>query len=289
LLTATALLVGCGEGVLAPVGPVGVAQRTLLYNSLTIMLVIAIPTILATLGVAWWFRAGNARARYRPDWSYSGRLELIVWSIPALVILFLGGITWLSSHELDPAEPLPSKNAPLDIEIVSLDWKWLFIYPQQHLASVNRLVAPVGTPLHLRITSASVFNMFFVPRLGSAIYSMNGMVTRLYLQADETGSFPGLSAHFSGAGFSGMSFETRALPPEQFDAWVDSVHASGPTLDSTEYRKLLQQSQGVAPYTYSNVQSGLFEDIVRRVLPPGEGPPTTLPRIALTTRGAERR
>jgi cytochrome o ubiquinol oxidase subunit 2 len=277
-LTATVLLLsGCG-GVLAPVGPVGDAVRTLLFDSLTIMLVIVVPTLLATLGVAWWYRAGNRHASYRPGWSYSGRLELLVWSIPALVIMFLGGVTWLASHQLDPAEPLPSKTQTLDVEVVALDWKWLFIYPRQRIASVNRLVVPVGTPLHLRITSASVLNVFFVPRLGSMIYCMNGMVTQLYLQADKPGDYPGLAAHFNGDGFSGMSFTAQALSPAEFDVWVDSTHATGPVLDDDEYRQLMRQSKNVQPYTYRSIRDGLFDDIVRRVLPPGEGPPS-LPRL----------
>ncbi len=152
------------------------------------MLAIVIPTILATLAFAWWFRASNTRARYLPTWSYSGRIELIVWSIPALVVFFLGGIAWIGSHLLDPARPLTSGAKPLEIQVVSLDWKWLFIYPEQGVASVNDLVAPAGTPLHFQITSASVFNVFFLPRLGSEIYSMYGMTTQLNLQADRPGS-----------------------------------------------------------------------------------------------------
>lgn len=280
-LTATVLLCGCG-GVLAPAGPVGSAERTLLFNSLAIMLVVVVPTLIATLFVAWWYRASNERAMHRPSWSYSGRLELLVWSIPTLVILFLGGVTWLSSHELDPAEPLASKLPRLEVQVVSLDWKWLFIYPQQGIASINRLVAPVGVPLHLSLTSASVFNVFFVPQLGSEIYCMNGMTTQLNLEADRPGRYPGLSAHFSGDGFSRMAFTALAVPPADFAAWAQSTRASGPVLDEAEYRRLLRQSQDVRPYTYRSVQSALFDDIVTRKLPPGEGPQTTSPRLALT-------
>jgi cytochrome o ubiquinol oxidase subunit II len=277
-LTATLLLAGCG-GVLAPAGPVGAAQRTLLFDSLSIMLVIVVPTILATLGVAWWYRASNEQALHRPSWSYSGRLELIIWSIPALVILFLGGVTWLASHRLDPAEPLASNVRPLEVQVVSLDWKWLFIYPQEGIATVNHLVVPVGAPLHLRITSASVFNVFFVPQLGSMIYAMNGMMTQLNLKADHPGTYPGLSAHFSGDGFSRMSFDTVAVTPAQFEAWAQRTRAAGPELDDAEYRRLLRQSQDVQPYTYRTVRSGLFDDILLRKLPPGEGPETSLPRL----------
>lgn len=244
----------------------------ILLDSLVIMLAIVIPTILCTLLCAWWFRASNHRARYRPEWAYSGRLELIVWSIPALVILFLGGIAWLGSHQLDPARPLRSQSPPLEIQVVSLDWKWLFIYPAQHTATVNLLVVPAGVPLHLSITSATVMNVFFVPKLGSEIYAMNGMRTQLNLQADRPGVYPGLSANFSGDGFPGMAFEVHALTPAKFAAWAQQSQGRGAVLDDAAYRALLQQSQNVAPYTFGSVRAGLFADVVMQKLPPGEGP-----------------
>ena len=266
-------LAGCHTAVLSPVGPVGEANRIVLLDSLAIMLAIVVPTIVAIFAFAYWFRASNTRARYLPDWAYSGRLELIVWSIPALVVFFLGGIAWISAHLLDPAAPLKSKAEPLQIEVVSLDWKWLFIYPQQSIASVNRMVVPVGAPLDLKITSASVFNVFFVPRLGTMIYAMYGMTTRLNLQADRPGIYPGLSAHFSGDGFPGMAFDVDAVSPEQFAQWAAATRVAGRVLDEAAYRKLLKQSQDVSPYTYRSVQPGLFDDIVEQRLPPGEGPP----------------
>src|SRR5262249_18358978 len=176
------------------------------------MLAIVIPVIVATLAFAWWYRASNTRARRLPDFAYSGRIELVVWSIPVLVVMFLGGMAWVSSHQLDPAEPAgPGK--PLDVQVVSLDWKWLFIYPDQGVASVNRLVLPVGTPVRFQLTSASVMTAFFIPRLGSMIYTMNGMVTPLNLRADRPGVFQGEASHFSGDGFSDMRFETDAVTP----------------------------------------------------------------------------
>jgi cytochrome o ubiquinol oxidase subunit 2 len=267
-------LVACQTAVLSPVGPVGEGNRIVLLDSLAIMLAIVVPTIVAILAFAYWFRASNTRARYLPEWAYSGRLELLVWSIPALVIFFLGGIAWISAHLLDPAEPLKSKAKPVEVQVVSLDWKWLFIYPEQNVASINRMVVPTGVPLNLRITSASVFNVFFVPRLGSMIYAMYGMTARLNLQADRPGIYPGLSAHFSGDGFPGMAFNVHAVPPEEFARWADATRATGPVLDETAYRNLLRQSQNVSPYTFRSVQPGLFGDIVEQRLPPGEGPPT---------------
>jgi cytochrome o ubiquinol oxidase subunit II len=271
-------LEGCRTAVLSPAGPIGAANRTILLDALVIMLAIVVPTILAILAFAWWFRDSNPRARRRPDFAYSGRVELIVWSIPALVVFFLGGIAWIGSQLLDPARPIASRVKPLEIQVVSLDWKWLFIYPEQGVASMNYLVAPVGVPLHFRITSASVFNVFFVPRLGSEIYTMYGMTTQLNLQADRPGIYPGLSAQFSGDGFSDMAFDLRAVTAEEFSAWTAATGASGPVLDEAGYRNLLRQSQNVKPYTYSSVQPGLFDAIVMQRLPPGEGPGSTAPQ-----------
>ena len=231
LMLVIAALAGCGGGggVLDPAGPVGAAEKLILFDALAIMLAIVVPTILCILGFAWYYRATNKKAAYTPEWAYSGRLELIVWSIPALVVLFLGGIAWISSHELDPAKPLSSSQKPLEVEVVALDWKWLFIYPEQHVASINRLVAPVGTPLHFRLTSASVFNVFFVPQLGSEIYAMNGMKSELHLQADRPGKFLGVAAHFSGDGFSDMTFDTNAVSADEFAEWVRIARANGAT------------------------------------------------------------
>ncbi len=271
------LFSGCAGGILDPAGPVGNAERTILFDALVIMLAIVIPTIVATLTFAWWYRASNARARYLPTWAYSGRLELIVWSIPALVVFFLGGIAWISSHRLDPGQALPARQGPVEVDVVSLDWKWLFIYPQQGVASINRMVVPAGVPLKIRLTSATVLNVFFVPRLGSMVYTMYGMLSQLNLQADQPGDYPGLAAHFSGDGFSDMRFEVQALPPAQFTAWARGAQANGPSLDDGAYRKLLIQTQNVQPYTYSAVQPGLFDAILHQQLPPGEGPSTGQP------------
>jgi cytochrome o ubiquinol oxidase subunit 2 len=273
-LSALYLVGGCHTRVLDPAGPISAGERVVLLDSLVIMLAIAVPTILATLAFAFWFRASNTRARYLPDFAYSGRLELIVWSIPALVIFFLGGIAWISAHLLDPAEPIKSRAAPLEVDVVSLDWKWLFIYPQQNIATINQMTVPAGVPLNLRITSASVFNVFFVPQLGSEIYSMYGMTSRLNLQADKPGVYLGMSAHFSGDGFPGMTFDVHAVPTQQFAEWVAAAHRDGPALDENAYRELLKQSQDVQPYTYKAVRAHLFEDIVDQKLPPGEGPPS---------------
>jgi len=255
-------LSGCSEGVLSPHGPVGDAEKIILLNSLGIMLAIVIPTILATFAVAWWYRASHTKARYLPDWEYSGRLEMVVWSIPAMVILLLGGIAWVGSHDLDPPKPLDSKVAAIPVEVVSLDWKWLFIYPQQGVASVNKLVVPAGVPVSFRLTSGSVMNSFFVPELGSQIYTMSGMITRLNLLADKQGSYPGLSAQFSGEGFSGMRFTVDAVSADKFAEWVTAAKGSDKSLAMAEYDELVKPSSYLSPYTYGTVTEGIFDRIV---------------------------
>jgi len=267
------LLGGCNEGVLDPQGPVSAAEKLILLNSLGVMLAIVIPTIVATLGVAWWFRASNTKATYLPDWEFSGRLEMIIWSIPIMVVLLLGGITWVGSHDLDPPKPLAGSVKPIEVDVVSLDWKWLFIYPDQGIATVNRLVVPVGTPIEFHLTSASVWNSFFIPQLGSQIYTMAGMTTRLNLQADKPGIYQGLSAHFSGDGFSDMRFNADALTPGLFNAWVAQTKAAGPVLDAAAYAQLTPQSKAVKPMTFSAVTPKLFDAIVMQQATPS-GQPT---------------
>ncbi|OAS24758.1 cytochrome ubiquinol oxidase subunit II [Methylobacterium platani] len=270
--------------VLDPTGPVGMQERTILLNATIVMLVIIVPTMLATLAVAWWYRPGNPRAVRRPHWSFSGRIEIVTWSIPLLAILFLGGIAWIGSHDLDPGKPLPSKEKPLEVEVVSLDWKWLFLYPEARVASLNRLVIPVGRPVQLRLTSASVWNGFFVPGLGSMIYTMSGMATRLNLEADREGTFRGLSTHLSGDGFSDMTFETRAVPGNAFAAWLGGAQGSTDTLDDDAYRALSRQSSNDPPKTYRLADDRLFDRIVAQALPPGPGPVAGRPDPSVSPR-----
>jgi len=265
-------LAACSGGVLDPQGPIAAHDSKILLNAVGIMLVIVVPTIVGTFVFAWWFRASNARARYQPEFVYSGEIELLVWSIPLLIILFLGGVIWIGSHELDPFKPLEAQEKPVEIQVVSLDWKWLFIYPDQGIASVNELTVPAGTPVHFSITSASVMNMFFVPQLSSMIAAMNGMVTQLALKADNPGDFFGLSTQFSGDGFPGMGFTLHAVPAEAFAQWVDGVKQTGPTLDRAAYLSLAQQSLNVKPFTYRAIEPNLFQAITTQQIPPGPGP-----------------
>ena len=263
---------GCNRGVLDPVGPVAAAEKLILINSTAIMLAIIIPTIIATVAFAWWFRRGNTKATYLPDWEYSGAIELVVWAIPALTIMLLGGITWIGSHALDPGKPLKSPNPPLKVEVVSLDWKWLFIYPDQGVATVNQLVVPVGTPVSFRLTSATVWNSFFVPQMGTMIYTMPRMTTRLNLQADRPGVYDGLSSHFSGDGFPGMQFKVQALPPDQFAMWAQASRGTGAVLDGRGYAELSKPSSYVPPMTYGAVAPDLFNAIVANRAPPNPVP-----------------
>jgi cytochrome o ubiquinol oxidase subunit 2 len=289
-IPAAAFLPGCAGGVLDPQGPIGAGNRTILLNSLAVMLVIVIPTVIALLAFAWKFRASNSNARYDPEFTYSGRIELIVWSIPTLTILFLGGLIYYGSYHLDPRRPIASAQPPLDVQVVALDWKWLFVYPEQGVATVNQLVIPAGVPVHFRLTSASVMNTFFVPQLGSMVYVMNGMQTELHLQADREGSYYGQSAHFSGDGFSDMNFSVSAVSADAFTQWASSLHGGGGVLNANSYRELARQSTNVPPASFGHVQLGLFEAVVQQTLPPGPGPAESAsigePQVSPKTSGA---
>jgi cytochrome o ubiquinol oxidase subunit II len=277
VLIGAATLGGCSEGVLDPQGPIAAAEQLILFNSTGIMLAIVIPTILASLGVAYWFRSSNWRARYQPDFAYSGRLEMLVWSIPAMTVLLVGGVAWVGSHDLDPRKPISTGGDPVRVQVVSLDWKWLFIYPDQGIASVNQLTIPVGTPVSFELTSSGVMNSFWVPQLAGQIYTMEGMITRLHLQADHPGTYRGLSANFSGDGFADMHFNVDALPAERFAQWVDAKRNTGPLLDEQAYAALAKPSKAVAPSTYRVAAPNLFDGIVSFGMRPDDSSSITNP------------
>jgi cytochrome o ubiquinol oxidase subunit 2 len=261
--------------ILDPQGPIGAADKTILIDSLAIMAAIVLPTIFAIFAFAYWFRASNTKAFYRPDWEYSGRIELVVWSIPALTVILLGGVAWIGSHQLDPAAPVVGTGNPVRIQVVSLDWKWLFIYPDQRIATVNALTVPVGAPLHFELTSGSVMTAFFIPQLGSMIYTMNGMVTRLELRADNAGTLQGLAAHFSGDGFPDMLFDVHVVSQLAFPDWVASTARTDRVLNADSYGKLAQQSVETANPTYRLDDPRLFEAIATQKIPPAPGPRLT--------------
>jgi len=265
-------------GVLDPQGPVAAAERLILMNATAIMLVVVIPVILMTLAFAWWYRASNTRAAYTPDWAYSGKIELVVWSIPAMVVILLAGVTWIGAHELDPRAKLDSGRAPLTVEVVSLDWKWLFIYPELNVATVNELVLPTGVPVKFMLTSATVMSAFFVPQLGSQIYTMPGMTSQLNLMADHPGDFAGLSSHFNGNGFADMHFIVHALSPGQFQSWLAATQAGAAAagaggavsvgvLDLRAYDKLAQPDNRVGAQIYRSIVPDLFDHIVQTSAP----------------------
>ena len=256
--------------ILDPQGPVGAAEKSVLIDSLGIMMAIAVPTIIAILAFAIWFRASNTRARYQPEFVYSGRIELVVWAVPLLTVILLGGVAWIGAHQLDPGRPL-TDDKPLTIQAVSLDWKWLFIYPEQKVASLNTLTVPTGVALRFELTSASVMNAFFIPQLGSMIYTMNGMTSRLNLQADRPGTLRGLSAHFSGDGFADMQFDVHVVTAEQFSAWTQMAAGSDRLLDAGSYGQIARPSMKNQPATYRLADPDLFNAIVFQKLPPTQG------------------
>jgi cytochrome o ubiquinol oxidase subunit 2 len=281
---AAVLVSSCQQtGVLDPQGPIASAQLLLLINSTAIMLVVVVPVILATLGFAWWYRSSNPRASRAWDEAYEGRIEFVTWSIPALIVILLGGVIWIGSHQLDPRAPIPANGDPLRVNVVALDWKWLFIYPDQGIAAVNQLVVPVGTPIDFRLTSATVMNSFFVPQLGSQIYTMGGMTTHLKLAADAPGEYPGFSANFSGDGFAEMRFIAKAVPAGEFEGWVTRVRGAGSALDDAAYAELSKPSEAVPPATYRSVAPNLFDRIIEQTISGSASLP--LPRNAATGSG----
>ena len=268
---------GCSGGVLDPKGPITFAERQILFNATGIMLAIVLPVMLATLGVAFWFRASNERARYQPNFKESGRLELLIWSIPLMTVLLVGIVAWISSYDLDPPKPLASSAKPVKVQVVSLDWKWLFIYPEEGVASVNQLTIPVGAPVSFELTSSGVMNSFFVPQLAGQIYTMAGMVTRLNMRADYSGTYRGMSANFSGDGFADMHFNVEAVPPERFAQWLASTRSAGPILDARAYADLLKPSSAVVPFTYRSIAPGLFNSVMSTASQSGSGLCVTYP------------
>jgi cytochrome o ubiquinol oxidase subunit II len=275
-----AMLVSCCQpaGLLDPQGPVASSEVLIMLNATAIMLVVVVPVIVATFAFAWWYRASNPRADRSTDESFEGRIEFVTWSIPALIVILLGGVIWIGSHQLDPRAPIPAKGDPLRVEVVALDWKWLFIYPDQRIAAVNQLVIPAGTPVNFRLTSATVMNSFFIPQLAGQIYTMGGMTTHLNLLADAPGEYPGFSAMFSGDGFADMRFVAKAVPAGDFDAWVTQVRGTGTALDDASYAQLAKPSKAVPPATYRSVEPNMFERIIDLTV--SGAPSLTLPRNA---------
>jgi cytochrome o ubiquinol oxidase subunit II len=283
-------LAGCSTVVLDPAGDIAVQQAHLVVISTVLMLLIIVPVIALTLLFAWQYRHTNAQAPYEPDWDHSIQLELIIWAAPLLIIIALGAVTWISTHTLDPfravkridaARALPAHAPALTVEVVALDWKWLFIYPDQGVAVVNELAAPVDTPIDFKITSSSVMNSFFVPALAGQIYAMPGMETQLHAVINRPGAFEGFSANYSGAGFSGMHFKFHGLAPADFDRWVQRAKDSGARLDRAGYLQLAQPSIGDGVRRYAGFEADLYDAVVRQCTVPGSScMPVTMPMAA---------
>ena len=260
-------LAGCSGGVLDPKGQVGMDEKNLIILCTILMLIVVVPVIVLTLYFAWKYRASRDFEIYTPKWAHSTKIEAVVWSIPILIVISLSVITWRSTHALDPYSPLEGKGEHLTVEVVSLNWKWLFIYPEQGIATVNELVFPANKPVAFKITSESTMNSFFIPQLGSQIYSMAGMETKLHFIADEPGTYKGISSNYSGAGFTGMKFNAIATPTEgDFNDWVASVKQAQTALTPASYEQLAKQSENNPVTYYSNVSEGLFHDIVMKYM-----------------------
>jgi len=261
------LLSGCSGGVLDPKGQIGIDEKNLIIIATILMLLVVVPVIVMTLYFAWKYRDSRTHEVYAPKWAHSTKIEATVWTIPIIIVAILGVITWQSTQDLDPYKPLEDKGEHLVVEVVSLNWKWLFIYPEQGIASVNELVFPANKPVQFKITSESTMNSFFIPQLGSQIYSMAGMETKLHLIANEPGTFDGYSANYSGAGFTGMQFDAIATPDESsFNTWVNQVKAQDEVLDPASYQTLALPSEYHPVTYYGQVTPGLFHSIVMKYM-----------------------
>lgn len=271
LVIAAFYLHGVNIPVLEPAGPVGGHEKNLLVLTSVISALVVIPVFALAIFIAVRYRAGNPKADYRPDWSGSRRLELTWWAIPSIIIGFLSIVAWNSAHALDPFKSLDSSAKPLNIQVISLDWKWLFIYPDQAIASVNRLDVPVGRPVSFHITSDTVMDSFWVPALGGQIYSMPGMDTQLHLQADKAGDYRGLSANISGVGFSKMDFTVSAVSGAKFASWVSQMKTGGPKLDLAAYAALAKQGTSIPFGHYSKTAPGIYDYVIGKYMAPVVG------------------
>ncbi|MEO5736435.1 MAG: ubiquinol oxidase subunit II [Variovorax sp.] len=279
LLPAVTLLAGCNMVLMNPSGDVAAQQRDLIIQSTVLMLLIVVPVIALTLLFAWRYRKSNTEAVYKPDWDHSTQLELVIWAAPLLIVIALGALTWISTHTLDPYRPLQRINAerdvipgtrPLVVEVVALDWKWLFIYPEQGIALVNEMAAPVDRPIMFKITASSVMNSFFIPALAGQIYAMPGMETKLHAVINKPGEFEGFSANYSGAGFSNMRFKFHGLSGADFDKWVQTAKGASAPLDRAAYLALEKPSERNPVQRYASVAPDLYDAIVNRCVEAGK-------------------
>jgi len=279
LLLPLILLAGCNTVVMNPSGDIASQQGRLIVVSTILMLLIIVPVIALTIWFAWRYRKNNTAARYEPDWDHSTQLELVIWGAPLLIIIALGLLTWISTHTLDPYRPLsrldanrpiPADAKTLTVEVVALDWKWLFIYPEQGIATVNELAAPVDMPIRFKITSSTIMNSFFIPALAGQIYAMPGMQTSLNAVINRPGEYDGFSANYSGAGFSDMKFKFHGMTAENFDNWVKTTKAASGKLGRADYLQLEKPSEKEPVRYYGAVDPSLYHAILNRCIEPGQ-------------------
>ena len=267
----TLFVLNADIAVFDPKGWVAGEQRDLMRTAVLLMLVVVVPVLILAFTFAWKYRAGNAKAKYAPDLDHNTKVTLAQWGIPILVICVLAVVTWNATHALDPSKPLlrqGSGGRALTIQGAALRWKWLFIYPEQNIATVNFVQFPERTPISFELTADAPMNSFWIPQLGGQMYAMEGMVTKLHLMADAPGEFAGSSAEISGKGFAGMKFIAKASSQEYFDAWVASVKQSGQTLDLNAYNELAKPSENNLPTFYASAAENLRDMIVMKFMPP---------------------
>ncbi|WP_082038278.1 ubiquinol oxidase subunit II [Vibrio jasicida] len=264
LVATILMLAGCNSALLDPKGSIGVQEKELIITALLLMLIVVIPVILMTIYFAYRYRESNTDEEYAPDWSHSTKIEVVVWTIPIIIIAILATITWRSTHELEPSKPIASDVKPITIEVVSLDWKWLFIYPEENIATVNYVAFPKDVPVQFKLTSDNIMNAFFIPRLGTQIYAMPGMVTKLNLIANHTGDYKGFASNYSGKGFSQMKFTAAAMEDRTaFLNWVQQVKASPDRIEDWEQFLALASPTVAEPVKmFSSIPPFLFTDVV---------------------------
>ncbi|WP_137134414.1 ubiquinol oxidase subunit II [Rhizobium sp. FKY42] len=272
-------LSGCDLVVMSPSGDIAMQQRDLIIVSVVLMLLIIIPVICLTFYFAWHYRRSNINAKYDPEWHHSTRLEVVIWAAPLAIIIALGAVTWVSTHKLDPYRPLDRIDAnrpvtpetkPITIEVVALDWKWLFLYPEQGIATVNEIAAPIDTPIEFKITGSTVMNSFYIPALAGQIYAMPGMQTKLHAVMNKEGVYEGFSANYSGDGFSGMRFKFHGMSNDNFGQWVARVKGQGSALNRDAYLKLERPSSRVPVTYFASVENGLYDAILNLCVKPGQ-------------------
>jgi cytochrome o ubiquinol oxidase subunit II len=260
------LLNGTDIAILNPKGEVANRQMQLIIIATLLGLIVVVPVFVMLFYIAWRYREGNTKAKYMPEWKNNNLIEAIWWGVPFIIIVVLGIVTWQSSHELDPYKPLTSEEKPVKVQVVALQWRWLFIYPDENIASINELHIPVGKPVNFEITADAPMNSFWIPKLGGQVYAMTGMSTKLHLKADEIGNYEGRSANISGEGFADMKFMTRAVAEQGYKNWVQSAKQSTLSLESTVYEELAQPSKDITPKYYLLKQPDLYDTIVMKYM-----------------------